>query len=129
MKALRALEAMIVNGWTHSESSDAPHLLSSAALHDSSVVLNVNLERLQIAVVDAQHDLAAVHVQLQHPLQLCTSNHISQPNQKVPPAQNSVFGSSLDPLLDPSLDPSDSPCRAVSQDPPQESAPCRYNSS
>lgn len=46
------------------------HLLSSTAFHDPPVIFYVNLERLQIAVVDAQHDLTALHVQLQHPLQL-----------------------------------------------------------
>lgn len=49
------------------------HLLASAALHDSAVVVDVDLEGLQVAIVDAQHHLPRVHVQPQHPLQLCTT--------------------------------------------------------
>ena len=48
------------------------HLLPGRAVHDALVVLQVNLERLQVPVVDAQHHIGWVQLQFEHALQLCT---------------------------------------------------------
>ena len=56
------------------QNQQASHLLTSRAVHDDLVVMQVDLECAQISVVDAQH--AIIQLELQHSLQFTDCVHL-----------------------------------------------------